>query len=92
MFYASGLFSTIVILTKHFFTIVILTKHFFTIVILTKRSAWKDLGYIFPCRFLGFQVNCSLQHLIINRKGVGITGISALRNNHRTKLFGNIHG
>lgn len=28
MFYASGLFSTIVISTKRFFTIVILTKHF----------------------------------------------------------------
>ena len=34
MFYASGLFSTIVILTKRFFTIVISTK----------RSAWKDLS------------------------------------------------
>ena len=37
MFYASGLFSTIVILTKRFFTIVILTKRFSTIVISTKR-------------------------------------------------------
>lgn len=62
--------------------------HKITVFVKPKARDFKDDRLI---RQLSFQIYCGLKHLVCGCKGICITAVCPLRNNHTRKLFFNIY-